>query len=44
VCEPTLTFANFDKADEIYVVGNFGKVTPARCIDGRDMQLVVVSS
>lgn len=38
VCEATLTFANFDEADEIFVVGNFGKVTPARRIGVRDMQ------
>src|SRR5271165_913051 len=38
VCEATLTFANFDEADEIFVVGNFGKVTPVRRIEGRDLQ------
>ena len=31
-------FADFDTADEIFVVGNFGKVTPVRRIDGRDLQ------
>ena len=38
MCEATLTFANFDDADEIFAVGNFGKVTPARRIEVRDMQ------
>lgn len=36
--EATLQFADFDQADEIFVVGNFGKVTPVRRIDGRDLQ------
>ncbi len=36
--EMTLTFADFDAADEIFVVGNYGKVTPVRRIDGRDLQ------
>ena len=36
--EATLQFADFDEADEIFVVGNFGKVTPVRRIDGRDLQ------
>jgi branched-chain amino acid aminotransferase len=36
--ESTLAFADFDGADEIFVVGNFGKVTPVRRIDGRDLQ------
>ena len=34
----TLSFADFDAADEIFVVGNYGKVTPVRRIDGRDLQ------
>ncbi|MGO9418861.1 branched-chain amino acid aminotransferase [Roseiarcus sp.] len=38
VREATLTFADFDAADEIFVVGNFGKVTPVRRIEGRDLQ------
>jgi branched-chain amino acid aminotransferase len=38
VREATLSFADFDEADEIFVVGNFGKVTPVRRIDRRDMQ------
>jgi branched-chain amino acid aminotransferase len=36
--EATLSFADFDEADEIFVVGNFGKVTPVRRIDQRDLQ------
>ncbi len=36
--EATLRFSDFDEADEIFVVGNFGKVTPVRHIDGRDLQ------
>jgi len=36
--ETTLSFSDFDEADEIFVVGNFGKVTPVRRIDGRDLQ------
>jgi branched-chain amino acid aminotransferase len=36
--EATLKFADFDEADEIFVVGNFGKVTPVRRIEGRDLQ------
>ena len=36
--EATLGFADFDAADEIFVVGNYGKVTPVRRIDGRDLQ------
>ena len=36
--EATLGFADFDGADEIFVVGNYGKVTPVRRIDGRDLQ------
>ena len=36
--EATLGFADFDEADEIFVVGNYGKVTPVRRIDGRDLQ------
>jgi branched-chain amino acid aminotransferase len=38
VREATLSFADFDAADEIFVVGNFGKVTPVRRIDQRDLQ------
>jgi len=36
--ETTLGFADFDRADEIFVVGNYSKVTPVRRIDGRDLQ------
>jgi branched-chain amino acid aminotransferase len=36
--EATLKFADFDGADEIFVVGNYGKVTPVKRIDGRDLQ------
>jgi len=36
--EATLGFADFDEADEIFIVGNFGKVTFVRRIDGRDLQ------
>ncbi|HTR15331.1 MAG TPA: branched-chain amino acid aminotransferase [Roseiarcus sp.] len=38
VREATLTYADFDEADEIFVVGNFGKVVPVRRIEGRDLQ------
>ncbi|MGA2045385.1 MAG: branched-chain amino acid aminotransferase [Roseiarcus sp.] len=36
--EATLSFADFGAADEIFAVGNYGKVTPVRHIDGRDLQ------
>jgi branched-chain amino acid aminotransferase len=36
--ETTLGYADFEDADEIFVVGNYGKVTPVRRIDGRDLQ------
>jgi branched-chain amino acid aminotransferase len=36
--EATLGFADFDQADEIFVVGNYGKVTPVTRIDGRELQ------
>ncbi len=35
--EATLRF-RFDEADEIFIVGNYGKVTPVRRIDGRDLR------
>ena len=38
VRETTLSYADFETADEIFVVGNFGKVTPVRRIDERDLQ------
>jgi branched-chain amino acid aminotransferase len=37
VREATLRFSDFDAADEIFVVGNYVKVTPVRRIDGRDL-------
>ena len=36
--EATLGFSDFEGADEIFVVGNYGKVTPVRRIEGRDLQ------
>jgi branched-chain amino acid aminotransferase len=36
--EATLSFQDFDEADEIFVIGNFGKVTPVRRIEQRDLQ------
>ena len=36
--EATLSYADFETADEIFVVGNYGKVTPVRRIDARDLQ------
>jgi branched-chain amino acid aminotransferase len=36
--EATLAFADFDGADEIFAVGNYGKVTPVTRFDGRDLQ------
>jgi branched-chain amino acid aminotransferase len=38
VREATLTFADFDAADEIFVVGNYGKVTPVNRIETRSLQ------
>jgi branched-chain amino acid aminotransferase len=38
VREATLRFEDFDTADEIFVVGNYGKVTPVSRIEGRDLQ------
>lgn len=38
VCETTLAFEDFDAADEIFAAGNFGKVTPVRRIEDRDLQ------
>ena len=31
-------FADFDSADEIFVVGNYGKVSPVKRIESRDLQ------
>jgi branched-chain amino acid aminotransferase len=39
VQETTLSYADFEQADEIFVVGNFGKVTPVGRIDGRTLPL-----
>jgi branched-chain amino acid aminotransferase len=39
VQETTLSYADFVEADEIFVVGNFGKVTPVSRIDGRALPL-----
>jgi len=36
--EATLTFEDFDAADEIFVVGNNGKVTTVRRIEARDLE------
>jgi len=36
--ETTLSFEDFDEADEIFVVGNFGKVTPVTRIEDRPLQ------
>jgi branched-chain amino acid aminotransferase len=36
--ETTLSFEDFDNADEVFYVGNFGKVAPVRRLDGRDLQ------
>jgi branched-chain amino acid aminotransferase len=38
VREATLGYADFETADEIFVVGNYGKVTTVRRIDSRDLQ------
>ncbi len=37
VREATLSFADFGTADEIFVVGNYGKVTPVKRIEARDL-------
>jgi branched-chain amino acid aminotransferase len=36
--EATLSYADFETAEEIFVVGNYGKVTPVSRIDSRDLQ------
>ena len=38
VRETTLSYSDFENADEIFVVGNFGKVTPVNRIDDRNLQ------
>ena len=35
VCQKTLTYADFEGADEIFATGNFGKVVPITRIDDR---------
>jgi branched-chain amino acid aminotransferase len=37
--ETTLSYADLEQADEIFVVGNFGKVTPVGRIDGRALPI-----
>ena len=37
--ETMLSFADFEAADEIFVVGNYGKVTPVRRIEQRDLEI-----
>jgi branched-chain amino acid aminotransferase len=39
VCEATLSYADLEQADEIFVAGNFGKVTPVSRIDARALPL-----
>jgi len=39
VDETTLAYADLEQADEIFIVGNFGKVTPVSRIDGRTLSL-----
>ena len=36
--EATLSYGDFETADEIFVVGNYGQVTPVSRIDSRDLQ------
>jgi branched-chain amino acid aminotransferase len=36
--EAALSFADFDTADEIFAVGNYGKVIPVKRIETRDLQ------
>lgn len=38
VVETSLTYADFEKADEIFSSGNYAKVVPITRIDGRDLQ------
>jgi branched-chain amino acid aminotransferase len=38
VLETTLVYRDFEKADEIFTSGNFGKVQPITRIDSRDLQ------
>jgi branched-chain amino acid aminotransferase len=39
VQETTLSYADFEQADEIFVVGNYGKVTPVNRIDARALEI-----
>jgi len=39
VVEATLGYADLEQADEIFMAGNFGKVTPVKSIDGRALPL-----
>jgi len=39
VVETSLTYADFQNADEIFTAGNFAKVTPVTRIDERDLQV-----
>jgi branched-chain amino acid aminotransferase len=38
VVETTLTYADFQSADEIFSTGNYGKVAPITRIDDRGLQ------
>jgi branched-chain amino acid aminotransferase len=38
VVEKTLTYADFEAADEIFSTGNYSKVTPVIRIDNRSLQ------
>ena len=38
VVEKSLTYADFEDADEIFQSGNYSKVMPMTRIDGRDLQ------
>jgi branched-chain amino acid aminotransferase len=38
VRETSLTYADFQRADEIFSAGNFGKVMPIVRIDDRNLQ------
>jgi branched-chain amino acid aminotransferase len=38
VVETTLTYADFQNADEIFSTGNYSKVSPFTRIDGRELQ------
>jgi branched-chain amino acid aminotransferase len=37
--EATLSFADFESADEIFVVGNYGKVSPVKRVEQRSLQI-----